>query len=153
MKNKNIHQIILQSFAIFCKLLNFAKILYAMNMQNRTKHRLIEARKKTGYSQEYISGILGMDVSSYSRRENGQIKISYREWQKLSEILDSPLEDIYESDDGMTLIFNDNSSGNGNIVTNYTIPQSMLDTQRKYVEKLEEEIRNLKEEIKLLRDN
>ena len=122
-----------------------------MNMQNKTKHRLIEARKRTGYSQEYISNILGMDISSYSRRENGQIKISNKEWQKLSETLEVPLEEIYESEEGMIMIFNDNSSGtgNGNIVTNYSIPLSLLDSQKKYIEMLEEENRNLKEEIKL----
>ena len=48
-------------------------------MQNRTKHRLIEARNRTGYSQEYMSNVLGMDISSYSRRENGQVKISGKE--------------------------------------------------------------------------
>ena len=121
-------------------------------MQNRTKHRLIEARKKTGYSQEYMSSVLGMDISSYSRRENGQIRISDNEWKKMSDILKVPLEDIYEPEESMVMIFNDNSSGTGNgiFVTNYTLPQSFLDLQKKYIEKLEEEIRNLKEEICLL---
>ena len=117
-------------------------------MQNKTKHRLIEARKSIGYTQEYVSGILGMDVSSYSRRENGQIRISNREWQKLSETLEVPLEDIYEAEDGMIFIFNDNSSGLGNgignTITNYTIPQSIWESQKKYIEKLEEEIKALR---------
>ena len=139
----------MQHFALFCKMSIFAEICYAIIMQNRTKHRLIEARKKTGYSQEYMSSVLGMDISSYSRRENGQIRISGKEWQKMSDILEVPLEDIYESEEGMMMIFNDNSSGNGNIVTNYTLPQSILDSQKKYIEKLEEEVRNLKEEIRL----
>jgi len=120
-------------------------------MRNKTKHRLIEARKRSGYTQDYISGILGMDVSGYSRRENGQIRISSREWKKLSEALEVPLEDIYEAEDGMIFIFNDNSSGNGNIVTNYTIPQSLWESQKKYIEKLEEQIRSLKEENRLLK--
>ena len=123
-------------------------------MQNRTKHRLIEARKKTGYSQEYMSSVLGMDISSYCRRENGQIKISNKEWQKMADTLEVPLEDIYEAEESMILIFNDNSSGgsngNGNIVTNYTLPQSVLDSQKKYIEKLEEEVRDLKERIRQL---
>ena len=59
-------------------------------MQNRTKHRLIETRKRIGYSQEYLSSVLGMDISSYSRRENGQIKISNNEWIKMSETLNVP---------------------------------------------------------------
>ena len=97
-----------------------------------------------------MSTVLSMDVSCYNRREKGQIKISNSEWQKLAEILNVPLEDIYESDESIIFIFNDNASGNGNIVTNYTIPQSIWDLQKKYIEKLEEEIRNLKEEIRLV---
>ena len=58
----------------------------------------------------------------------------------------------------MIMIYNDNSSGNGNsngngngnIITNYTLPQSILDSQKKYIEKLEEEIRDLKEQIRQL---
>ena len=124
-------------------------------MHNRIKHRLIEARKRSGYTQDYISGILGMDVSSYSRRENGQIRISNKEWQKLAKLMEVPLEDIYESEDGMIFIFNDNSSGSGNgignTITNYTIPQSMWESQKKYIEQLEEQIRSLKEENHLLK--
>jgi len=120
------------------------------------KHKLIETRKKKGFSQEYMSNVLSMDVSCYNRKEKGQIKISNQEWQKLAEVLEIPLEDIYESDEGMIFIFNDNSSGtgngSGNIVTNYTIPQSILDSQKKYIEKLEEDVRCLKEENLLLKN-
>ena len=120
-------------------------------MEKTVKNRLIEARKRKEYSQEYVSSVLGMNTSCYSRRENGQIRISNKEWQKLSEILETPLDDIYESDESMTFFFNDNSSGNGNIVSNYSIPQSLWDVQKKYMEKLEEEIRHLKEENEFLR--
>jgi len=48
----------------------------------------------------------------------------------MSDILEVPLEDIYESEESMIMIFNDNSTGNGNIVTNnvsivYTAGQNM----------------------------
>ena len=72
----------------------------------------------------------------------------------MADILKVPLEDIYESEESMILIFNDNSSGNsngnGNIVTSYTLPQSVLDSQKKYIEKLEEENLKLKEQIRQL---
>ena len=126
-------------------------------MQNNAKLRLIEARKKLGYTQENMSSELDMDVSSYNRRENGQIRISNKEWQKMSNILKVSLEEIYEPDEGMIMIFNDNSpgcgNGNGNIITNYTLPQSVLDSQKKYIEKLEEENRILKEQNRLLNNH
>ena len=115
------------------------------------KNKLIEARNNRGYAQEFMAGTLKIDVSSYSRKENGIIKITNHEWQKLAKELEMPIEDIYESDERMIFVFNDHSTGNGNIVTNYTIPQSVLDTQKKYIEKLEEEIRLLKEEISLMK--
>ena len=123
-------------------------------MQNKTKERLIENRKRLGYSQEYMASTLDIETSSYSRKENGIIKITSKEWQRLAEILEVPFEDIYEPEESMILIYNDNSSGNGNSngnnVTNYAIPQSFLDLQKKYIEKLEEEVRNLEEKIQLL---
>ena len=112
------------------------------------KNKLIETRNQRGYSQDYLAGALDIDVSSYSRKETGKIKIFDNEWQILAEKLDVPIEDIYEPDEGMIFVFNDQSTGNGNIVTNYTIPQSILDAQKKYIEKLEEENRNLKEIIR-----
>jgi len=95
-----------------------------------------------------LSGALEIDVSSYSRKETGKIKIYDSEWQILAEKLEVPLEDIYESDESMIFVFNDHSTGNGNIVTNHMIPQSILEIQKKYIEKLEEENQDLKEEIK-----
>jgi len=121
------------------------------------KHKLIEARNKKGYAQDYLVGALNIDVSSYSRKENGKLRIFNQEWQTLSEILNVPLTDIYESDEGMMFIFNDQSSGVGNgignSITNYTIPQSIWESQKKYIEKLEEENQKQKEEIQQLKEN
>ena len=125
-------------------------------MKNKAKNRLIDARKRMGYSQDYLSSVLEIDTSSYSRKENGQIKITSKEWQKLSETLEVPFEEIFELEENMVLIYNDSSSGNGNsngygnIVTNYALPQFVLDSLKNYIEKLEEENQNLKEKIRLL---
>jgi DNA-binding XRE family transcriptional regulator len=111
------------------------------------KHKLIEVRSKRNYSQDYIAGALEIDVSSYSRKENGKIRISDSEWLKLTGILDVPIEDIYESDESMIFVFNDNATGNEKIVNNYTIPQSIWESQKKYIEKLEEEIKFLRKKL------
>jgi DNA-binding XRE family transcriptional regulator len=117
------------------------------------KNKLIEARNKKGYTQDYMAATLSMDISSYSRKEQGKIKIANHEWKQLSEILETPVEDIYESDESMMFVFNDHATGNGNIVTNYTIPQSMWESQKKYIEKMEEENQNLKEKIRLIEED
>ena len=112
------------------------------------KIKLIEARENKGFSQKYVAEKLYMDESNYCRREHGQTKISLSEWKKLAEILGVSIEDIFESEENQFFICNDNATGNYQ-GTNYiySIPQSMLETQQKYIAKLEEEIRQLKKEL------
>ncbi|MDR3287570.1 MAG: helix-turn-helix transcriptional regulator [Prevotellaceae bacterium] len=102
------------------------------------KTKLIEARRNRGYSQEYMANFLNMDVSNYNRRENGQIKISTEHWQIIAKELKVPLENIYEAEENLIFIFNDNSTGNGNIVNNYSLPQEVLDSFKNRVYALEE---------------
>ena len=115
------------------------------------KSKLTKARNRRGLSQEYVADLLNMDVSNYNRRESGQIKISAEQWQMLAKELDVPLEDIYEADENVIFIFNDNlggGNGYGNIVTNYSLPQDVLDTYKKHINVLEQEIYYLKELLK-----
>ena len=113
------------------------------------KSKLTKARNRRGLSQEYMADLLNMDVSNYSRRESGQIKISAEQWQILAKELAVPLEDIYEADENLIFIFNDNSTGSGNgignIVTNYSLPQDILELYKKHISVLEQEIYYLKE--------
>jgi len=111
------------------------------------KTKLINARKNKNFSQEYMAKAMCMDVSNYSRREKGQIKIAPAEWEKLSNVLEVSLEEIYESDEHMMFVYNDQSSGNsGNHF--YSVPQYLLDTQKKYIERLEAENCHLIEKLK-----
>jgi transcriptional regulator with XRE-family HTH domain len=109
------------------------------------KTKLIEARQNKGYSQNFVAEQLHMDESNYCRREQGQTKIHYSEWKKLSNILGVPVEDIFEAEENQFFFCNDNAQGNYQGTNNiYSIPESLLETQQKYIAKLEEEIRQLK---------
>ncbi|WP_445457476.1 helix-turn-helix domain-containing protein [Flavobacterium sp. HNIBRBA15423] len=110
------------------------------------KIKLIEARKQKGFSQQQIAEHLCIDVSNYNRREKGQAKISSNEWEKIASLLNVPIEEIYESEESNFFVFRDNSIGNY-LGTNhiYSIPEYLLESQRKYITKLEEEIKELKE--------
>ena len=109
------------------------------------KIKLLEVRKSKGLSQDQIAKQLYMDVSSYNRREQGQMKINIMEWEKLAKILNVPLDEIYESEEGLLFICKDNASGNYQGTNNlYAVPEFLLETQQKYIKKLEIEIAELK---------
>lgn len=90
-----------------------------------------------------------MTQSNYSRKENGSSKMFSYEWERLSKTLDVPLEDIFESKEGNLVIFKDNTTGNYSGINNtYSIPkhiEQLLYSQNKYIGKLEEELKNLKQ--------
>ena len=113
------------------------------------KIKLIEARKSKGLSQQQLAEKLCMDVSNYNRREKGQSKVSSSEWEKLASVLEVPVEDIFESEESIFIICKDQSVGINNGTNNvYTIPEFLLESQRKYIQKLEEENTQLKEQLK-----
>ncbi len=102
------------------------------------------ADAKKGFTQQ-IADLLLMDVSNYSRKVKGTVKVRSDEWEKLAKLLDVPVEDIYQSDESQYFICKDNAKGNyqGNNHI-YAIPEHFIDMQRKYIEKLELEIEELK---------
>jgi DNA-binding XRE family transcriptional regulator len=112
------------------------------------KSKLINARSQKGFSQEYMANILNIDASCYSRKESGHIKISAEQWQIMAKTLDVPVEDIYEAEENMVFIFNDNSTGNGNIVTNYSFSSDILEIFKKGINDLEQQVHCLKELLK-----
>lgn len=121
------------------KNLRFFAYIRKTNLTNMKKFKLSTVRSSKGFTQQKMAERLFMDVSNYSRRENGTIKISNYEWKKLAEILDVSINEIYESDDSK-----DNYLGNNNI---YFVPEYFLDIQRKYINTLEKEIENLRKKL------
>jgi transcriptional regulator with XRE-family HTH domain len=119
------------------------------------KQKLASKRIEKKISQEEIAHLLGITQSQYSRRENGLTKISRKEWDKMAKVLDTNLETIYEPEDGIYIINNENANGDYSGSQNHfsQVPDYVIETMRKYIEKLEEENKTLKDEIKNLKDN
>lgn len=112
------------------------------------KQKLAKVRVAKGLTQQQMADLMFIDISSYSRKEKGQTKIRHDEWEKLSEILETPLEDIYESEEANIFIYRDNAVGNYLGTNNiYSIPEYLLETQRKYIEQLEKQVEELKQEL------
>ncbi|MGI9583251.1 helix-turn-helix domain-containing protein [Chryseobacterium sp. RRHN12] len=120
--------------------------------------KLRTLRKQKGYTQQQIADLLATDVSNYSRKENGDVKIFDDEWEKLAKALDVPVEDIREEKAAtviQNLTFNDSSSNTSNQSGNYNqycnIPEYLLDNQQEYINFLKEQIKALKEENEKLK--
>ncbi|PIF45400.1 helix-turn-helix protein [Chryseobacterium sp. 52] len=115
------------------------------------KEKLRTIRKKKGITQQQIADIIATDVSNYSRKESGDVKIIKIEWEKIATFLDVPVEDIYEEDEVRTTINNENNAtgeNSGQYSNYYNIPNSVIDNLQDYITLLKEEIKSLKERKK-----
>ncbi|AZA76130.1 XRE family transcriptional regulator [Chryseobacterium sp. G0186] len=114
--------------------------------------KLRNIRKQRGYTQQQIADIIATDVSNYSRKESGDVRIFDDEWEKLAKALDVSVEDIKEEkpasvvqkNDNIT--FNDTSSFHQSGIYNCNVPNYLLENQQEYINLLKEEIKALKAE-------
>lgn len=112
------------------------------------KQKLINRRNEQNITQEDMSFRLGMSQSQYSRRESGMTKISKKEWDKIAKVLETSLEEIYEPEDGVYIINNENITGDfGSNNTYNDFSDFAVETMRKYIEKLEQENLRIKQEL------
>lgn len=110
--------------------------------------KLVNSRIDKGLSTKKMAELMDMSELSYKRRENGQIKISHKEWDKLTQILDVKFEDIVETKHQQDINIH-NASGQVNTVYNtyyYNFPKEMIETQQEYIQLLKVEISKLKKE-------
>lgn len=108
------------------------------------KSKLITTRKQKGFSQKQLADYLCMNVSSYNRREKGISHIKPDEWLKLADILEVNIDEIYEHDAKYHIDCKNQSIGiNNGTQKVYTVPKSLLDSQQKYIDVLEEKIKKL----------
>lgn len=119
------------------------------------KEKLRTIRKQKGYTQQQIADIIATDVSNYSRKESGDVKIVRDEWDKIARFLNVSVEDIYEDEEAKVVInndhpvYNDQSSSQSGVMSQYNnIPGSIIQNLQDYISFLKEENEKLKEELK-----
>ncbi|ASE62707.1 XRE family transcriptional regulator [Chryseobacterium indologenes] len=119
------------------------------------KEKLRLIRKQKGYTQQQVADFIATDVSNYSRKESGDVKIIPDEWNKIARFLDVPLEDIYEEEIAAVVVnndhpvFNDRSASAITNQNNYdNIPGAIIENLQGYIALLKEENERLKEESK-----
>ncbi len=63
--------------------------------------RLLEYRRKHGYTQQQIADIMGMHYSTYGKMESGEIKVDIEKGLKLAKIYGVTLDDLFgEQEEG-----------------------------------------------------
>nr|WP_315034442.1 helix-turn-helix transcriptional regulator [uncultured Chryseobacterium sp.] len=117
-------------------------------MQKEKSHTV---RKRKGYTQQQVAEAIATDVSNYSRKENGTVKIIPTEWDKLAAFLEVPVEEIYEEEEAKIIIenpvFNDNTQanvGNNNVTINNELSIEIIKNLQEYIGLLKEETTYLK---------
>lgn len=121
------------------------------------KEKLRTVRKRKGFTQQQVADAIATDVSNYSRKESGAVKIIQAEWDKLAKFLDVPVEEIYEEEEVKINIenpvFNDSPGANvGNSgfsannmgYINNELSIEIIKNLQEYISLLKEEISKLK---------
>jgi len=118
------------------------------------KEKLRAVRKRKGYTQQQIADIIATDVSNYSRKESGDVRIFKDEWEKMAKFLEVSVDEIYEDEQAKNVNNFDNitssSSFGNNIAGNYycNVPEFLLEGQRDLIELLKKENQRLEAELK-----
>lgn len=115
-----------------------------------THERLKKLRKQLGFSQAQMGKTLGTDASNYSRKERGEVKIYPDEWEKLARALGVSLGDLRGHEAKPSVQSGNHPSDHMGYAN---IPTFILETQKKYIEKLEQENRDLIEENNKLKNS
>ncbi|MDR3023162.1 helix-turn-helix domain-containing protein [Chryseobacterium sp.] len=121
------------------------------------KEKLRNVRKRKGFTQQQVADYIATDVSNYSRKESGDVKIFNDEWDKIARFLEVPMEEIYESEEITQInnfdnITSSSSFGVNNGILNFNIPEYLLETQKDLIELLKKENQRLQKEIKALQN-
>jgi len=120
------------------------------NMEKIIK-KIAEIRSKKGFSYENMAHDLDLSASAYRKIETGETKLTVERLVDISKILETPLNDLLETDSQKN--FNqenkDNAQGfqgfNDNIFNEYSeVSKKLIEVYEKQIEELKSEIAQLK---------
>lgn len=114
------------------------------------KEKLKTVRKKKGFTEEEIARHIATDTSNYSRKENGEVKITPKESEKIADFLNCDVEEIYEENEpNITYKNKGNSPVNKSGTIHYfNVPDFVLE----HLELIKKENKRLEKENKKLRE-
>jgi transcriptional regulator with XRE-family HTH domain len=112
-----------------------------MNTNQLTAIRIKEERMRLNYSQQAIADHLGMDISNYSRLENGKVEITISKLEAIAEFFKVPMVNFLPNSlYGSINISNGNHSCIGTLINNYT-DNEMQSSLKLVIELLQSQIK------------
>lgn len=101
-------------------------------------------RMQRGYSQEYISDLLSLEQSQYSRRETGQVDFRAQEVARLAEVLGIDIAELFNDS---TTIFTSNNQSGGNFGQYVSLPDKLIEQYEARLREKDEMIAVLKAQV------
>lgn len=121
------------------------------------KEKLIKRRNEKDFTQKDLAEYLNISQTQYSRKEKGEVEISEEEWERISKLLETNVDEIKQLDE----VTNTNnyfentvtSSSFGNIGGTFycNIPEFLLENQKELIDMLKKENQQKSIEIDLLK--
>ena len=99
------------------------KNTHEMNTNQLTANLIKEERIKLNYAQQAVADYLGMDISNYSRLENGKLEITISKLEAIAEFFKIPVFVLIPNGTTSNITINNGSYGNNNsstMVHNYS---------------------------------
>lgn len=63
------------------------------------KEKLIKRRNEKDFTQKDLAEYLNISQTQYSRKEKGEVEISEEEWERISKLLETNVDEIKESEE------------------------------------------------------
>ena len=115
------------------------------------KKKLLEARLKSGLSQEELAELIGLAQPNYCRRESGTTKITKIEWSNLAKVLNTTLDEIYEQEDSVDNLRVNNIQKDFAVAASENNVALLIETMKKNILFLEAELKKIKNKSQSLK--
>lgn len=111
-----------------------------MNTNQLTAIRIKEERLRLNYSQQALADHLGMDISNYSRLENGKIEITIGKLEAIAEFFKVPIIFFIPNQTSNITINNGSYGNHSTLIHNYS-DSEMQSSLKLVIELLQSQIK------------
>lgn len=101
--------------------------------------KIREIRRQKDYSAEYVASKLAISKAAYSQLENGNVSFTAHKLEKLAEVFEMPMYELFPSSN--QTIINNHGNNSGNIVNNFD--PTILEMLQKSIQLLQNAIEKL----------